>query len=390
MDVRNGFRPWLWAFTLIELLVVVAIIAILAAMLLPALAAAREKARRSNCMNNLNQIGKATEMYLSDYGGFFPGTLDWEYFGWDAGIYRCGGDIDIYQDTRTGEWVRTSMHNREDSRRWLRCLGTGSFDKNNPERWVGDPKNGDTPQSLRVAPYALGLLLTTGTLPDAKSFYCPSARETRLVFSQYNHGVQNNQNLKDWDAAGGYDGRTLTHGKWDYSYFNYQYGSGAQYGVMSQYAYRNTPILNNNLNYCTAMWTKPIVVSEPACPPFKTQRRLGGRMLLMDAFDRPNNVPAPVSGGRISAFGLQAHRDGYNALYGDYSAAWYGDPQQRFAYWYMDTATHAHSHAPLCDTGDYANMYGSTKESRVNGGQEIFHLLDVAHDIDVGTDEDDE
>ena len=61
-------------FTLIELLVVIAIIAILAAMLLPALARAKQSARRIVCLNHLKQLAIATEMYVMDNDSFYPSS----------------------------------------------------------------------------------------------------------------------------------------------------------------------------------------------------------------------------------------------------------------------------------------------------------------------------
>ena len=439
------------AFTLIELLVVIAIIAILAALLLPALAAAREKARRSACLNNLNQFSKAFEGYLSDYGSYWPtwapgvvpiqGTAEDVY--WSHTASPTNGTMDaagkVWDTRKTG--ITSTDYTDYGYAGWYTNQSSGSSHQHAVDV-DGNPKlnaavhmywttfgflrkamNGSAPWtegSFNMFPRGHGYLLYGGYMPDSRVYYCPTYRECLpekisttatgdgtpyrvMSLNSLEHVRMIGSSLKNWmhgDYVKAYS-RRLQHTDLNYPETAMAWDS--------TYAYRMQPSYDSGYDLYNwgrsgaryphnIPYTKPLVKFEnggAAC--FKTQKLLGGRTVMTDHWNRQLQTAGDATDATVrGAYYGHGRGEGYNVLYGDWSARWYGDMQKHILWWPFQqigtTTIWDDSYEGQEIQSDTYNPPGSPITtawcSDMAGGfanLAIWHKFDLASGIDVGT-----
>jgi prepilin-type N-terminal cleavage/methylation domain-containing protein len=197
-------RPSRRAFTLIELLVVIAIIAILIALLLPAVQQAREAARRTQCRNNMKQLGLALHNYHDVFSKFPPSRLN-------AGVYYAS----LFYLPKPATYKNTSG--------WTLLLPYieqsalyQQYDHNQAASWA-HPYDGYTPDQM--AGHANNNYAVVSTKVPA--FLCPTDSSNNYNYTSMDRyysvsdtqpgGARTNYDFNNWYADYAYQGYSQLH-----------------------------------------------------------------------------------------------------------------------------------------------------------------------------------
>jgi prepilin-type N-terminal cleavage/methylation domain-containing protein/prepilin-type processing-associated H-X9-DG protein len=193
--MKNCWRRLRLGFTLIELLVVIAIIGVLIALLLPAVQKVREAANRTQCANNLKQIGLAMHNFHDTYG-VFPnqGGQSWSGIAYDSSGTPLGTK---YQ---TAGWLFQILPFIEQDNLFklsdLMPVGTTPLTGATNFVWIVDPNGvvgGDNFDGPRGSYYINNNTSNTGRarLTPVAVYHCPSRRSPQVYPNPSNGGVNN-------------------------------------------------------------------------------------------------------------------------------------------------------------------------------------------------------
>jgi prepilin-type processing-associated H-X9-DG protein len=267
---------------------------------------------------------------------------------------------------------------------------------------------------LQAAPIGLGYLAVANYIGDLRTYYCASwdipgsryARSAQFPEVYYGLSTSTTGQVNTVDAAqslGGFTPKFLTHGNYyrggliraggvaNNAWFT---GGGAagNVGAHSSYSYRCQAVHGqmgsaNDTNMYPAHYTRPLVKTTLCAPLFKTDKLIGGRAIAADCFFRSYDDITNIRPG----FGVYDHKEGYNVLYADAHAAWYGDPQQQIMWYTYGPRTDGRMqydsyNSPRVGTaaGLCVDVTVSGANGFVSGRADIYHLFDLATGIDVG------
>lgn len=343
-------------------------------------------------MNNMNQMGKAFESYLGDYAGYLPSGVAWGGEFGAANTFESATpnmDLGMVVDSKTGQTIQTQFGTWYGGTVWT-------------NKMIGIAKktsNDFVPGKFNMVGVNTGMLLTTGYLPDASVFYCPSAVGMPVDYTRPDGYTPYDLtgSIRQLKQIGGTDATSFQSGDWSTQKSPLAaYSDNTARVAQGNYCYRGVPVRGcgglNGRQWIVG-FTRPQVKVRLGCPSFKTTKLLGGRALLADSFCVAWKGPSTFLNNQYPD-SFYAHRDGYNLLYGDSHATWFGDAEQKVAWFpagWLDSTQSANLIAQavggnmqpwqmIVMGADYGNAYPP-----LSPFVHIWHAFDTLADIDTNT-----